>query len=289
MIKNKKKELNDKTTVAIQKNLYFQSASFKDLMALTGKSRGAVNDALKRLEEKGIVWKEKGVRGKWVLAKNGKDRITISGLANQIQSCKVTMEESEQIQATSTFLLMDFVKNEDGQKAVNISDPPDPFKDNFGRASADFFAFSPCLRTHGLNLTSEVVRELARKEGLVDSDEEKLKEKVLEALSKRIKRIVFVEVLEPSLLLEELRKSKEPPEMKEDLTKCSACSSKKIVEKSNGDIVCEDCGFVLGKKTEEPKSFYKEKPQANGKVNKTVEKIQKTSIFYVKDFKDSEK
>lgn len=175
-------------------------------------SNTTISQTLKALRHKKIVEKDIDT-GKYLLTDSGRKQAVILGLSEQIKSCKISMEEAEQPQDTSTYLLMDFVKNDVTQKEIA---KPDPSKDNFGRATVDFMTFSPSIRNHNLKLTSEIIKELARKEELSDLNEEKLKEKVLEAISKRIKRIVLVEVLDPSLLLEELKREKE---QKKALTK----------------------------------------------------------------------
>ena len=221
----------DKAKTAITKQLYLlgRKVGFNELIKITGYCRATVNYNLSKLEKEGTVTKDKGARGKWSLTKTGRDIITIDALVEQVKSCKILSVASTSKQPTTeTYVIMDFIKEPQSEN---------PFEDNFQRASVDYSTFSSRVYTHRLDLTTEDISDLARKENLTDSDKETLKEKVLEALAKRMKKIVLVEVFEPSLLLKELKRRKEA---------CPECGSMNIIEDSqSNEKVCKDCAYVI--------------------------------------------
>jgi ribosomal protein S27AE len=237
----------DSAPTRIKKALFVQGKlGFCELMRATGLSRGAVNTALNTLQEEKEVEKGIGSRGKYQLLKSSQQKLIFEELANQIKTATVYMEPpATDNPTTATYLLMEVNKH---GKPLDANPNADPMKNHFARASVDFATFGRSVHEHHLDLKEKDLKEIARKEGLPTSDnDETLKEKVLRALSERMKRIILVEVLDPALMLEEIERRKTPAVIEKEapVNRCSECGSQNLVyDHESGEIACGDCGLV---------------------------------------------
>jgi hypothetical protein len=232
---------NLKTALYPQKEL-----TFGEWLKATGLNRATFNRYIHILENEGNVTKSIGSRGKWKLTKAGQDQITKDGLVNQIQSCTVLGVRTENSSTTQTHLFWEVIKSDEKANAPKkYPNSTNPYKgNNFTMATLDIDAsFQSRLGAHCLALTEEDIKKIAMVEEITVSKGEDLKEKVLEALSKRVKKVIFVEVFDPVFLLDEMRRAKE-----KDPVVCQGCGSKNLIEDGDaGEKVCGNCGLIIEK------------------------------------------
>ncbi|MCW4011292.1 MAG: hypothetical protein NWF05_11865 [Candidatus Bathyarchaeota archaeon] len=240
--------LNDSAEVIVKKHLLLKKEmGFEELVSVTKLSRASVNKALQKLFSKGTVAKGNGLHGKWRLTNEGCVQITTEGLANAIRTCTVLGVQTESTPTTQTYLAYEVIKSDEkANLPKKYPNSANPYKgNNFTMAELDIAHSlkSRVLETHCLDLTPDDVKKIAFVEELKTPRGEDAKEKVLEALSKRVKKIVFVEVLYPALLLEERRTAKDG--FKEaDI--CPECGSTSFVHDSDvKETICGNCGLVL--------------------------------------------
>lgn len=216
--------------------------TFEGLIKATNLSRATVSKYTEKLEgegliekrSKGAVVKGRGSRGKWLLTKRGSDIIKIDGLVSQVKSCKILSLAGGEEPSSKTFVLLDYIKEPESQN---------PYEDNRQIAEVVFSdTFMNRIFSHRLELTQDDIKEIVRIEGIFETDNEKLKEKVLEALAKRMKKIVLVEIFEPSVLLEKLKKAKEPKDV--NLNECPECGCREFNLDAH-EKTCKKCGLIL--------------------------------------------